>query len=31
MPSKPYCYEYPRPAVTVDLVVFAHQAGTLVA
>jgi len=31
MPSKPYCYEYTRPAVTVDLVVFAHQAGTLVA
>ena len=27
MPSTPYCYEYPRPAVTVDLVVFAHHAG----
>lgn len=25
MPSSPYCYEYPRPAVTVDMVVFAHR------
>lgn len=25
MPSSSYCYEYPRPAVTVDLVVFAHR------
>ena len=30
MPDKPYCYEYPRPAVTVDAVVFAHRAGELV-
>jgi len=30
MPSTPYCYEYPRPAVTVDLVVLAHRAGELV-
>lgn len=30
MPSSPYCYEYPRPAVTVDLVVFAHRGDTLV-
>ena len=27
MPSPPYCYEYPRPAVTVDMVVFAHEGG----
>ncbi|CAN5905105.1 hypothetical protein BH23PLA1_BH23PLA1_14510 [soil metagenome] len=25
--SKPYCYEYPRPSVTVDLVVFGLQDG----
>ncbi len=30
MPSLPYCYEYPRPAVTVDLVVFAHQEDQVV-
>lgn len=30
MPSPPYCYEYPRPAVTVDVVVLAHHAGEVV-
>ena len=25
MPSTTYCYDFPRPAVTVDLVVFAHR------
>jgi len=30
MPSAPYCYEYPRPGVTVDLVLFAHQGDALV-
>jgi 8-oxo-dGTP diphosphatase len=27
--SSPYCYKYPRPAVTVDLVVFAWIGGAL--
>jgi 8-oxo-dGTP diphosphatase len=27
--SPPYCYEHPRPAVTVDLVVFAFVEGSL--
>src|SRR5262245_50385266 len=27
--AKPYCYEYPRPAVTVDLVLFAWDASDL--
>ena len=31
MPSPPYCYEFPRPAVTVDLVVLAHEASKVVA
>ena len=31
MPSSPYCYEYPRPAVTVDLVVLAHRGAEVVA
>ena len=31
MPATPYCYEYPRPAVTVDMVVLAHRAGEVVA
>lgn len=26
MKKKPYCYEYPRPSVTVDIVLF-HQTG----
>ena len=26
MKEKPYCYEYPRPSVTVDIVLF-HQTG----
>ncbi len=27
--SRPYCYEYPRPSVTVDLAVFAMRGKTL--
>jgi len=27
--SQPFCYEYPRPAVTVDLVAFAREGSTL--
>lgn len=27
--TKPYCYAYPRPAVTVDIVLFAQHAGGL--
>ena len=30
MPDKLHCYEYPRPAVTVDVVVFAHRGQQLV-
>jgi 8-oxo-dGTP diphosphatase len=28
-PQRPYCYEYPRPAVTVDVVIFTLRAGAL--
>ena len=31
MPSTPYCYEYPRPAVTVDLLVLARRGDEVVA
>ena len=31
MPSRSYCYEYPRPAVTVDMVVLAHRDDEVVA
>ena len=27
--SRSFCYAYPRPAVTVDLAVFAHVGDTL--
>ncbi len=27
--SQPFCYEYPRPAVTVDLVAFVREGSTL--
>jgi 8-oxo-dGTP diphosphatase len=29
MPALPYCYEYPHPAVTVDIVVFTVREGRL--
>lgn len=29
MELKKYCYEYPRPAVTADIVVFGYAGGTL--
>lgn len=31
MPEAVHCYDYPRPAITVDALVLAHQQGDLVA
>ena len=29
METKTYCYEYPRPAVTTDCIIFGFDAGEL--